>query len=991
MIGKGPRVTGRARAQSVELAHDAPGFVGREREIGRMRDTLLRPGALMLVEGEAGIGKSRLVQEFLDSPAACAENVLVGMCPPFREPFTLGPIVAAIRQGCSGIAGCKLDGLAGALRPLFPEWEDELPPSPEPLHDTSANRQRLFAALTNLLVQLRVSILVLEDAHWADETSLEFLLQLTSRQPMGLRLVVTYRPEEVPVGSLIRRLSARHPTGGCRDRLILSPLDVTDTAALVSTMLQDGVVSTSLASFLHEHTEGVPLAVEESVRLLEDRAELTCRAGSWERRGTGDIDVPPVVRDSVLERVQPLGAQSKRVLHAAAVLAEPAEPDLLATVSEMTPAQVQEAVLPVIRLGLLREDGNCRVSYRHVLAAKAVYEAQSGADRRRLHQLAGHALEKSEPMPVARLVRHFRKAGDIGNWALYGELAADVAIGAGDDTTGVLLLKELVGCNDLPAKTRFRLAKKLATTEVFRRSVDSRLVRQVVDTLRTVLESGRLTAREAAEIRSPLGRLLMQMGEFEAGRLELELAIPELDHDPAEATKAMVYLGFPYGSSWHAKTHIEWLRRAADRAPSSLSAIDRLTLTMDRMTTLLLLGEEAGWELVAEIPSEVFSAQEALQATRGHGNAGHAAMLWGRYQEARRQLKMALELADSGQFERIREPILATQAHLDWFTGQWVGLAERVHHIGVGAGERLPQLEALLVAGRLEASGGNLRQAEDRFRQLLDEVQPQHVADLFVASAAALARLHLAAGRVDEAIHVTAEPTREVTSKGAWVWATEIVPVRVAALAAAGSTDQAHQLVTTFARGVHGRDAPAAAATLLQCRAIVAQARHDNPTHVAQRFAEVAAAWNALPRPYDAYLARERQAQCLLAAGDSASAIVLLSQIREALLRLGAVHDADRVVARLRECGVDVRRAQRGGRRAYGDQLSPRELEVVSLLVHGSTNREIAEILVLSPKTVARHLDSARRKLDVSSRTALAVRAVEAGIVADDYRGHPSA
>ncbi|MGI8578489.1 MAG: helix-turn-helix transcriptional regulator [Nocardioidaceae bacterium] len=984
-------MTGRAGEPNVGLAHDVPGFVGRERAIARLRDALMHPGSLVLVEGEAGIGKSRLVQEYLDSPAACCENVLFGMCPPFREPFTLGPIVAAIRQYGEGASGRQLDGLAGALRPLFPEWSDDLPPMPEPLQDTSADRHRLFAALANLLAQLRITLLVLEDVHWADETTLEFLLQLTSHQPAALRLVVTYRPEEVTVGSSLRRLSSHRPASHCRDRLTLSPLDVTTTAMLASSMLDGEDVATHFARSLHEHTEGVPLAVEESVRLLQERGDLVRRDGGWERRGTAELDVPPIVRDSVLERVQPLSADTRRLIQALAVLAEPAQLPMVAAVGELTLVAAQDAVVTTVKLGLLREDDDGRLSFRHVLAAKAVYEALPGAVRRRLHLKAGHALEKTEPLPVARLVRHFRKAGDVGNWALYGELAADVAIGASDDTTGVLLLKELVSSDDLPAKTRLRLAKKLATTEVFRRCVDSGLVRQVVETLRSVLDSGLLTNREAAEIRSPLGRLLMQMADFEAGRRELELAIPDLDHDPAEATRAMVYLGFPYGSSWHANTHIEWLQRAAERAPSSLSPLDRLTLTMDRMTTLLLLGEESGWELAAEIPAAVSSAKEGLQATRGHGNAGHAAMLWGRYQEARRQLRMALEMADSGRFERIHDPILATAAHLDWFMGEWVGLAERVERIGADDGERLPRLEALLVAGMLEASGGNHRQAEDRFRQLLDEVQPQHVPDLFVASAAALARLHLANGQIAEAIRVTAEPTQEVTSKGAWVWATEIVPVRVEALVAAGKTEEAHRLVTTFARGVHGRDAPAATATLLQCRAIIAQARRDHPAQVAQRFAEVAVAWNALPRPYDAYLARERQARCLLAAGDAASAVAALSRAREGLLRLGALHDADRVVATLRECGVDVRRAQRGGRRSYGDRLSPRELEVVSLLVRGRTNREIAEILVLSPKTVARHLDSARRKLDVSSRTALAVKAVEAGIVADDYRGHPLA
>ena len=88
-----------------------------------------------------------------------------------------------------------------------------------------------------------------------------------------------------------------------------------------------------------------------------------------------------------------------------------------------------------------------------------------------------------------------------------------------------------------------------------------------------------------------------------------------------------------------------------------------------------------------------------------------------------------------------------------------------------------------------------------------------------------------------------------------------------------------------------------------------------------------------------------------------------------------------RVIRTLNEHGVRARRPWWGGRRGYGDQLSPRELDVVRLLIDGRTNRQVAEELVLSPKTVANHVDSLMRKLGVSSRTALAVRAVETGLV----------
>ncbi|MDX6309536.1 MAG: hypothetical protein QOI06_2582 [Nocardioidaceae bacterium] len=962
----------------------APGFVGRDREFAQVTQALQRPGSVVLVEGEAGVGKSRLVQEFLRSSAAPADAVLFGVCPPFRDPFTLGPIVAALRARCPGVEGLQLDALAGALRPLFPEWAADLPPLPEALQDAKAERHRLFAAIIQLLGELRLSLLVVEDLHWADEATLEFLLLVASQPGDGISLLLTYRPDDVAADSLLLRLTSRIPAGAQHRRVSLVPFDVTRTSALMSSMLNDEPVTLEFASYLQDRTEGLPLAVEESVRLLRERSSLERRDGVWERRDEVDLDVPPLVRDAVLERTQSLSEDAQRILQSAAVLSDAVDVETIIAVSDLSMAQARGAIMEAVSSGLLGEDQSGLVAFRHVLASKAIYDALPALDRRFLHLRAGHALENVRPQPVARLVSHFRKANDAGNWALYGELAADIAISAGDDSTGVVLLTELVNAAELPLRTRSRLAKRLAGVEVFRRSVDSELVRKVVDSLRRIVVVDGMVPRDVAEIRSPLGRLLMQLADFEGGRAQLELAIPDLAHDPIESTRAMVYLGHPYGSTWHASKHIEWLTRAAEIEPATMSDIDKLTMTVDRMTTLLLFGEESGWELAARMPVIATTVKEGLQATRGHGNAGATAMLWGRYSAAHHHLSTALALADAGRFERIHDPILAASAHLDWLTGRWEGLADRVAAIGSQRGERLPQMEANLVARLLEAAEGNVYVAEERLTALLEQDEVQQVPDLLVIVAAALASLQLDQGRVEQALQVTEMPMEEITRKGAWVWATEIAPIRVEAMVVSGQIEQASVLTSAFASGLSGLAAPAPSAALKLCQALLAQAQGEDPRVVAERFGEVAELWERLPRPFDAALAREREAANLIAGDRRDAGVSILTTVRQSLVDLGAVADAERVVATLRGFGVEVRGVQRGGRRSYGDELSPREIDVVSLLVSGLTNREIGELLVLSPKTIARHLDSARRKLSATSRTALAVKAVEAGILPDD-------
>lgn len=962
----------------------APGFVGRDQEFAHVAHALRESGSVVLVEGEAGIGKSRLVHEFLRSSEVDRDHVLFGVCPPFRDPFPLGPIVTGLRVSGASIVGLTFDGLAGALRPLFPEWADSLPPLPEPLADAAAERQRLYMAVAQLMRGLGTALLVVEDLHWSDESTLEFLLLLASQPNNGINLLLTYRPDDVPADSLLRRLTSRMPAGALRRRVMLTPFDVSRTAQMISSMLDDDPVTDEFAAYLQQHTEGLPLAVEESVRLMRERDSIRRREGVWERDDEATLDVPPLVRDSVLERVGALSVEAQHVLQAASVLADAVDVDTMIAVSDLSIVQARSAILEAVASGLLGEDDAGRVAFRHVLASKAIYDALPVIDRRFLHLRAGHALENVRPQPVARLVSHFRQANDIGNWALYGELAADIAISAGDDSTGVILLTDLVNAAQLPLRTRSRLAKRLAGVEVFRRSVDSEHVLAVVAALRRIVDTDGMMPKDVAEIRSPLGRLLWQMADFDAARIELERAIPDLAHDPLESARAMLYLGQPYGSNWHASRHIEWLRRAAEIEPDTVGDTEKLTFAVDRMTALLLLGEESGWELASRMPSVATSIAEGLHASRGHGNAGYTAMLWGRYGAAHHHISTALAIADAGHFERLHDPILATAAHLDWFTGRWEGLAERVASIGSVEGERLPELEAILVARHLEIVEGNVKLAEKRLRVLVEEVGSQQVPDLLVMFAAALAGIMVSAGRIEEALQITEDPMQEITRKGAWLWATDIAPVRIEAMVVRGMVEEARWLITAFARGIRGLDAPAPAASLKLCQTLLAQGRGDEPEAIARRYRDVAATWQRLPRPYDAALAREREAEYLIYAGKTDEGIGLLGEVRQALIDLGAPADAERVVSTLRSHGADVRGVQRGGRRSYGDDLSPRELDVLSLLVSGLTNKEIGDLLVLSPKTIARHLDSARRKLAVSSRTALAVKAVEEGIVPEE-------
>jgi DNA-binding NarL/FixJ family response regulator len=491
------------------------------------------------------------------------------------------------------------------------------------------------------------------------------------------------------------------------------------------------------------------------------------------------------------------------------------------------------------------------------------------------------------------------------------------------------------------------------------------------------------------EIRWQLARALIKCDDFPAACEQIRQAIPNLGHDPLNAGRAMIQLCQLSWSDWSRATRLEWLRRGEALAAPGDPA-DQLELVVDRAMTLLRFGEDSGWADAQKIPEDSSDPRVRLQAGRGLGNIGHFAMIWGNYAEARRMLDVTLDLAETHRYTHWRSHHRVTRVHLDWFTGAWNGLAERAQHLAdIQDAPRAAHLEAFLIGGLLDAAGGNRLAAEDKFRVVLAETRRHLTPEHLMEPAAALADVLLAQGRVDDAISVTEEPAEVLARVEAWVWASEIMPARVRALVASGQCRQAAELTGAFAAWLDGRSAPAPLAALTVCQAIVADA-DGQAMDAARLFAAAADAWRALPRPYDALLADEQRARCLLAAGRD-QATGLLIQTAQALSALGAANAATQVAQLLRERGVEIRkRGWHGGRKSYGAGLSPREAEVVRLLAAGQSNQEIAKALSKSPHTVDNQVKSAMRKLGVSSRITLAVRAVEMGI-AGLPQGQPTA
>ncbi|MEU9204993.1 AAA family ATPase [Streptomyces sp. NPDC048332] len=969
-----------------------PRFVGREAEVAALGGAVGDGSALVVVEGEPGIGKSRLVRHVLG--AAAGRTVLWCTAPALSEPFPLGPVVDGIRRLSPDRVPNGLSPMAGALRPLFPEWAQLLPPPLDPLEAAGATRHRLFRALGELLDRLAVDVLVLEDAHWADTTTLELLLTLVASGGNNRSLVVTYRPAEVAEAPPLLRLTSRSPVGMRLVRIALGPLSVRETGQLVGSMFDGEQVSADFATFLRERTDGVPLAVEECVRLLADRRDVVRRGGRWIRRVLGDLEVPATVRDSVLERLTRIPDVGRRLLEAAAVLGVPADTALLAEVSGISRAEAGEGLAVALSAGLLQESGAGRFVFRHGLDAQAVGESMPVSRRRLLHARATDVWARRAPDALERLAHHSREAGDLGAWCRYAEAGADLALESGDDRNAVTLLLQLLdtdvgsdpGTDAVhgAAERRRRLATKLGEAVFYGGAALGDIVDTAVEAIHRVIADPRVGRADGGELRLLLGRVLWRAGRRRAAFAEFEATVPDLGHRPDLAGITMCSLAMPVVPDWPAVRHLGWLRRAEEHAARADSTHLRIAVGTARVATLLLLGDPSAWASTRALhrPGRTGPRDMSVLAT-GLLNVAAAALPWGRYEETRDLLRAAAALIPDAEHHRVAEGSRLIEATLDWHTGAWDGLAPAMRRLAdAETTEVHDALVARLLAGLVRGASEPGPDEETELRTVARQLNVLGIAEpVALLPWAFLGRRALQDGDAQRALDVTGPAAEAVAAKGVWLWFADLAPVHAEALARSGRRADAEALVAVFTRAVEPSLAPVAAGAVHLCGAVLAEHGEDL-AGAAELYRAAASVWAGIPRPYDELLALEGVGRCLLAEGRRGDGIGVLREVRTRLTALGAARDGDRIARVLRGQGEDVVRTWRRGRRGYGDALSPREREVLALVARGLTNREAAEELFLSPRTVGRHLESAMRKLRVTTRTAAATTAMEAGLLA---------
>ncbi|UNS96107.1 AAA family ATPase [Streptomyces tubbatahanensis] len=949
-------------------------FVGRGDELGALREALATAPSVAFVEGEAGIGKTRLIHEALREaagrPGAPRRRVLAGSCLPLREPFPYGPVVDLLR-GLGEDLPSRLNPVCGALRAYMPELAAVLPPAPDPPADHRATQHRLFRAVRALLEALGDTVVVVEDVHWADDGTRDLLRFLVDAPPPGLSLVLSYRREDLPAGGLPLGRAHRCPPGTTEIRVPLHPLDPAAVSALAAAMTGGRPPTEELAAELHRTTAGIPFVLEETVRVLSAGARGGQRL-DWE--GLAHMRVPALLMEATADRMAQLSAAAADAVRAAAVVRVPAEEDLIADVmaafvpqprtGERAPA-AGAALREALQAGMLHEEDGGRYGFRHTLAQQAVYSTLPGPDRHLLHRQALTALARRDPQPLVRLAYHARLCGDWSAWYRYCEQAVDAAHAMGDTALVVELLEELLCDDRLPTRERGRLAARLSTEAAV-----GLAHRRATGLLRRVLRDAGLPEGLRGEIRLNLGLLLNnQAGRYREGRADTATAVAELRERPALAARGMAALAMPSWGDEPLHVHERWIERAEELVAARTDGALRIAVRGNHLSLRLSTGSPTAWEQAEALLGQCRTVAERREVARACGNIADAATCLGHYEAARRYRLEGRRLAAECGAPYLESIVEGTALRLAWYTGHWDGLAERARNaLGLVGGVSGIAADAHLVLGLLASARGEWEEAEARLRDAGPADPANAPATILAAASAALARLRLACGDAEAGCAEALRAVARIRKKGIWTWAADLTPMAVAALVRRARHAEAAALTVEFGERLAGRDAPLAAAAHRACQGILATAQ-GRPQDAVDAFTEARAAYAALPQPYSAARTGEAAARNLLAAGEG-SGSGALAQAAAEFEALGAIRDAARCRRALRQSGRVV--PSRRGRRGYGGALSPREAEVARLVALGRTNREIAEVLFLSPRTVEQHVARVLRKLNVASRAQVA-------------------
>src|SRR6266545_1800356 len=403
-----------------------PVVIGRMTEIATLEDRLASgaggQGSVVMLSGEAGVGKSAFVREATERATARRFRVLNGLTHQSDSGLPYAPFVSAIR---SGFRGLDRDELGRVLQRSVPDLAELFPElGRSPRGDRSGlERHRLSVAFQHLLYAFSREtplLIVLEDLHWADEASLDLLGHL-ARELRDARIVLlgTYRSDEMHRRHPMLRTLAELQRERLVTELSLKRLTPDETRELIRATFAPThptiKVSAEFRDAIYARSEGNPFFTEELLKALVESGGVYYTEGQgWDRKPIGELEIPGSIRETFRARVERLSVEARQTLSAAAVIGLRFSFDLLQTVRATEEIVIEAHLREFIEEQLVAEasEQDDEYAFRHALTREVVYDDLLVRERKRLHRTVADALataERSEPSLVAH---HLLAAGE---------------------------------------------------------------------------------------------------------------------------------------------------------------------------------------------------------------------------------------------------------------------------------------------------------------------------------------------------------------------------------------------------------------------------------------------------------------------------------------------------------------------------------------------------------------------------------------------------
>jgi len=919
-------------AASVSLVGRAPELSALDQWLGRVS---AGQAGLGLIEGEPGMGKTRLAQAALEAAVDASFGVFSARADELDHGRPFGVLADAL-----------------GFVPEAPEGSVAVPGLEYRLVDQIVERLEALALERPVVVGL-------EDLQWADPGTLVALRALGRRLAhLPLALLGTFRPS--PRSAELERLIEDWQAVGAL-HLVLTGLEHARVLEL-ATELIGAPVGPTLEQQLAK-SAGTPLFVCELIGALVDDGAIELAGGVAE---LARESFPPSLRLTILRRVGLLGDSALSLLRIASVLGTTFSLADLSAVSGRTVAVVLDELLEARRVGVVEEAG-ALLRFRHDLVREALYLDLPESARRALHREAGRSLAQAGAprLQVAEQLSLGASPGDRETVGWLRDAAEDCGLRA--PQTAVELLERAAALADPSDPARDQVLADLADGLVWcgRPSEGQSLAAD-------------LLARGAAAPTRDQARATVVRGLWLDGRW----------HELVEQVDRWLGAAEPEPTP-HARG-----RMLADQAMACVFGGDA-ALAEELGLEALRIGEQLDDDevvfqaLYALGPvhnfrgrkhDELAVAERALEIVeRGtnpdlvrfhpHFAAGMALAGNDRHAQAEAMFQTGLRLREDLGTVWDLPLYQAGLADLHCQMGKWdeaLAEAETGVEIAGEVGTRLAIVVCAGVAAWIRAHRDDLAEAERLLaiaQSEIDRAGPQWGSYWVI-----LATAQLADGRGDQprALEVLCDGwTANEHSLGL---RTYLAPELVRAALAAGNTELARSVAEAVASHAPGANASSARGNALLARGLV--------DHDPELLARATAAFRSGGSPHDVAIACEATATAIAAHGDTLAARPLFEAALQTYERLGARRDIGRALAAMRAAAI-----RRGSRAAHRqelkgwDSLTAMENDIVRLTVEGLTNRKIGERLFISRRTVQTHLSHALTKLEVSSRVELAAEA----------------